>query len=91
MRDQKVMRAVMRNKELFSSGLNNLLCMACMVENFIYMSQDDIKLPHISSDGVHLNSYGSAILMFNVFSVFSSFDVSFIDFRKDYEYALSLG
>ena len=71
--------------------VNNLLCMACMVENFIYMSQDDIKLPHISSDGVHLNSYGSAILMFNVFSVFSSFDVSFIDFRKDYEYALSLG
>ena len=71
--------------------VNNLLYMACVVENFMYMDQDDIKLPHISSDGVHLNAHGSAILMFNVFSVFSSFDSDFIDFKGDYEYALSMG
>ena len=65
--------------------------MACVVEDFVYMSQDDINLAHISSDGVHLNSHGSAILMFNVFSVFSSFNSNFIDFKEDYDYALSLG
>ena len=70
---------------------NDLLHMACVVEDFVYMSQDDINLAHISSDGVHLNSHGSAILMFNVFSVFSSFNSNFIDFKEDYDYAISLG
>ena len=71
--------------------VNDLLHMACVAEDFIYMSQDDIKLVHISSDGVHLNSHGTAILMFNVFSVFSSFNSDLIDFKEDYNYAISLG
>ena len=70
--------------------VNNLLYMACLADNFLYMNQDDIKLSHISSDGVHLNSHGSAILMFNVFSVFNSFHSDFIDFKEDYKYAMSL-
>ena len=71
--------------------VNDLLHMACTAEDFAYMNQDDIKLAHISSDGVHLNSHGSAIIMFNVFSVFNSFDSNFIDFKEDYDYAISLG
>ena len=70
--------------------VNNLLHMACLADNFFYMNQDDIKLVHISANGVHLNSHGSAILMFNVFSVFNSFNSNFIDFKEDYKYAMSL-
>ena len=73
------------------SRVNKLLYMACLVEDFAYISHDDIKAAHISSDGIHLNSHGSAILMFNVFSVFSSFNGNFIDFKEDYDYAMSLG
>ena len=71
--------------------VNNILCMACVVENFVYMNQDDINLAHISSDGIHLNSHGTVILMLNVFSVFSTFNSNFIDFKEDYDYAISIG
>ena len=71
--------------------VNNVLCMACVAEDFVYMSQDDIGPAHLSSDGVHLNSYGTAILKFNVFSIFSSFDSNFIDFKKEYDQAISMG
>ena len=71
--------------------VNNLLYMACVVEDFAFINQDDIKVAHISSDGTHLNSYGTAILMFNVFSVFNTFDYNFSDFKEDYDYAMVLG
>ena len=71
--------------------VNNLLCMACLAEDFVYLSQNNINLAHISADGVHLNSYGTAILKFNVFSIFSSFNSNFIDFKEEYDYAISIG
>ena len=70
--------------------VNNLLYMSCLVEDFRYLSQDDIKAAHISSDGIHLNTHGTSILMFNVFSVFDSFNGNF-DFKVDYDYAMSIG
>jgi hypothetical protein len=70
--------------------VNDLLYMACVAEDFIFMDQADIKMAHVSSDGVHLNSHGTSILFFNILSVFNSFDRNLIDFKKDYEYAMSL-
>ena len=70
--------------------INDLLYMACVAENFVFMDQADITMAHISSDGIHLNSHGTAILLYNILSVFNTFDGNFIDFRKDYEYAMSL-
>ena len=70
--------------------LNELLYMACVAEDFVFMDQADITMAHISSDGIHLNSYGTAILFYNILSVFDTFDRNFIDFRNDYEYAMSL-
>ena len=78
-----------RYSEIVKS-VNNLLFMACMVEDFLFIDQDDIKLAHISSDGIHLNTHGTAILMFNIFSVFSAFNSSYMDFKEDYDYAMSL-
>ena len=71
--------------------VNDVLHMACVAENFAFVNQDDIKLAHVSSDGVHLNSHGTAILMFNLFSIFSSFNSNLMDFKEDYEYAISIG
>jgi lysophospholipase L1-like esterase len=71
-------------------SVNNLLFMACMVEDFLLIDQDDIKLAQLSADGIHLNCHGTAILMFNIFSVFSAFNSSFMDFKQDYDYAMSL-
>ena len=53
------------------------------------MDQSEITLNHISGDGVHPNHYGSAILKFDILSVFNSFDANLIDFREDYERATS--
>ena len=70
--------------------VNELLYMACIVEDFGFINHDDIKSGHISSDGVHLNSHGTSILMFNIFSVFNNFDRNFMDFKEEYQYAMSL-
>ena len=65
--------------------------MACVAEDFVFIDQADITMAHISSDGVHLNSHGTVILLHNILSVFDTFDRNFIDFKRDYEYALSIG
>ena len=54
------------------------------------MDQADITMAHISADGIHLNSHGTSILLYNISSVFNTFDGNSIDFIKDYEYAKSL-
>ena len=47
--------------------VNDLLYMVCIAEDFIYMDQADITMAHVSSsDGVHLNANGTAILLFNM-------------------------
>ena len=69
---------------------NELLYMACLVEDFVYMDQADITMAHISSDGIHLNSHGSVILLHNILSVFDTFDFNFSNFKRDYEYAISI-
>ena len=70
--------------------VNEVLYMACVAENFSFMDQADITMSHISSDGIHLNTHGTVILLFNILSVFSNFDSKLIDFNKDYEHAKSL-
>ena len=70
--------------------VNELLYMACVAEDFLFIDQADITMAHISSDGIHLNSHGSAILLFNILSQFDAFDRNFIDFNDDYEYAISI-
>ena len=69
--------------------INNVLYMACIAEDFVFIDQADITMAHISSDGVHLNSHGTVILLRNILSVFDTFDENFIDFN-DYKYAMSL-
>ena len=54
------------------------------------MDQDNIKLVHVSSDGTHLNAHGTTILFFNILSVFNSFDSNSMDFKEDFNYAMSL-
>ena len=70
--------------------VNDLLYMTCVAEEFNFIDQDDITLAHISQDGVHLNANGTTILLYNILSVFSTFDRNLIDFMKDYQYAKSL-
>ena len=70
--------------------VNELLYMACIAEDFRFIDQDNIKSAHISSDGVHLNSHGTSILMFNIFSVFDTFNSDFMDFKEEFDYAISL-
>ena len=69
--------------------VNDLLYMACVAEHFVYLDQSGITLDHISSDGIHPNHYGSTILKYNILSVFDSFDRDLMDFRDDYEWAIS--
>ena len=94
MRCPKVMRARTRTKLFFLPRLikkvNDLLYMACIAEDFVFMDQADITMAHISKDGIHLNSYGTSILLYNIMSVFNSFDGDSIDFKHDYDYAMSL-
>ena len=68
--------------------VNDLLYMACIAEDFIFMNQDDITLAHIEDDGVHPNYLGSTILKYNILSVFRTFDRNQMDFRDDYVRAL---
>ena len=70
--------------------VNDLLYMACIAEDFVFMDQADITMAHVSKDGIHLNSHGTSILLYNIMSVFNSFDGDSIDFKHDYDYAMSL-
>ena len=70
--------------------VNDLLYMACIAEDFVFMDQADITMAHVSTDGIHLNSHGTSILLYNIMSVFNSFDGDSIDFKHDYDYAMSL-
>ena len=49
--------------------------MACVAENFLYMDQADIKLPHISADGVHLRVVCNKIVKNCKNSGFSVFEI----------------
>ena len=68
--------------------VNNLLCMACIAEEFSFMDQVDLTLAHIDSDGIHPNYYGSTILKHNILTVFDTFRPEFMDFQEDYDSAL---
>ena len=68
--------------------VNDLLYMACLAEDFVYMDQDDITLGHLDSDGLHPNFYGSTILKHNILSVFRTFNREHMNFRGDLEKAL---
>ena len=70
--------------------MNELLYMACVAEDFFFMDQCDITLDHISSDGVHPNPSGTAILKYNILSVFRTFDRNYMDFKEEYERAMSI-
>ena len=70
--------------------VNDLLYMACIAEDFVFLDQCDITLDHISLDGIHPNPSGTAILKFNILCVFSSFDSNFMDFKEEYERAKSM-
>ena len=58
--------------------VNELLYMVCVAEDFLFIDQANITMAHISSDGIHLNSHGSAILLY-ISSLFDAFDRNFID------------
>ena len=69
--------------------VNDLLYMACLAEDFLYLDHSMITMDHISSDGIHPNEFGAAILKFNILSVFDSFRSDLIDFREEYERAVA--
>ena len=68
--------------------VNDLLYMACLAEDFVFMDQASITLAHIDDDGVHPNYHGSTILKFNILSAFRTFNRNNMDFRGDYVEAL---
>ena len=69
--------------------VNDLLYMACLAEDFMYLDHSDIAMEHISTDGIHPNPLGSAILKYNILSVFDTFNSELMDFKEDYERACS--
>ena len=84
-----IIRRGFRYQEIVKK-VNDVLYMACIAENFEFIDQDNITMAHISSDGVHLTAHGTVIMLFNILSVFSTFDRNFMDFKKDFEYAMSM-
>ena len=64
--------------------VNELLYMVCIAEEFLFMDHVDFTLAHIDTDGIHPNHYGSAILKYNILSVFDTFNPIFMDFKEDY-------
>ena len=84
-----IVRRGYRYREIIKR-VNDLLYMACVAEDFHFIDQNDIKLAHLSSDGVHLNSNGTFILLFNILSVFSKFDRNLMDFKDEYQNAISM-
>ena len=70
--------------------VNDLLYMVCVAEGFVYLDLADITMAHVSADGIHLNSHGTTILLYNILSVFNTFNSELIDFMEDYKYAMSL-
>ena len=65
--------------------VNDLLYMACIAENFVYMDHSAITLDHLDSDGLHPNFYGSAILKHNLLSAFRTFNPNQMNFRNEYD------
>ena len=63
--------------------------MACVAENFVYLDQCNITMDHISTDGVHPNYHGSTILKYNILTVFDTFNSYMMDFKDDYNRAMS--
>ena len=45
--------------------LNGILKSQCLINNFTFINNDDIKDEHLFTDGVHLNGDGSKILADN--------------------------
>ena len=84
-----IVRRGYRFREIIKK-VNDLLYMACVAEDFRFIDQDDITIAHVSSDGIHLNSNGTCILLFNILSVFSKFDHNPMNFKDDYQYAISI-
>ena len=70
------------------AAVNDLLFMACLAEEFVFMDHHHITLAHISPDGVHPNYFGSNILKFNILSTFRTFDSYSYDFMEDYQKSL---
>ena len=68
--------------------VNDLLYMACLAEGFTFMDQDEITLAHLDNDGLHPDFYGSTILKRNILSVFRTFNIDNMTFRKELEQAL---
>ena len=68
--------------------VNELLCMVCIAEEFLFMDQVDFTLAHIDTDGIHPNYYGSTILKNNILTVFNTFRPEYMDFHEDYDNAL---
>ena len=48
--------------------LNDILKSLCLLHNFIFINNDEIKDEHLFNDGVHLNEDGSKILADNYLS-----------------------
>ena len=67
--------------------VNDLLYMACLAENFVFMDQGAITLAHMDPDGLHPNHSGSSILRFNILSAFRTFESNRMTFRNDYDQA----
>ena len=55
--------------------VNDLLYMACLAEDFVYIDQDDITLAHLDADGLRPNFYESTILKFEILSLFRTYEL----------------
>ena len=69
--------------------VNDLLYMACLAEEFLYLDHSNIVMDHISTDGIHPNHFGAAILKYNILSVFDTFRSELMDFKDDFDRAVS--
>ena len=68
--------------------INNMLYDKCQEKGYVFIDQTDIKLKHLSDDGLHLNKLGISILKMNLFRIFFTFNPYLCDFENDYEKAL---
>ena len=46
--------------------VNSILKDLCAIHEFIFMNNGNMSLSYVSHDGVHLNSRGSELLLFNL-------------------------
>ena len=78
-----------RQYERTIDRINAMLKECCCMQGYEYLDHGDVSLRHLCNDGIHPNSFGTAILRMNILSCFDGFNPYRTSFFGQYESAFS--